>query len=155
MKKTIVIILFLSLIFMVAGCKTEEKPLTKKDLTINNKVSETNVFYFGEGEEWFATYTVSKVRTSYFDSLYIQYITDRTVSVEEQTSKKIGDIEYLLNAGKITIESSFPQHLKGIGNFHTASEVNASIVDNVFPEEITLEIRWQDKKENIVLKKLD
>jgi len=149
MKKVVVMLLFFSLLVMVVGCKTEEKPVIKKEDL------KTNVFYFGEGEEWFATYTISEVRTSYFDSLYIQYITDRTASVEEQTSKKIGNIKYVLNAGKTSIESSFPQQLKGIGNFHTASEVNTTIVDIDFPEEVTLEIRWLDKKENLVLIKQD
>ncbi len=142
MKKIVIIFLFLALIIMANGC---------------NEASDTNVLYFGEDEEWFATYTISKVRSSYFDSLYIQYINDRTASVKEQTTKakNIGKIEYELTIGNLSIKSSYPQSLKGVGNFHVASETNAELVNTNFPDEITLEISWQDKKENIVLHKQD
>lgn len=154
MKKAIIIYLIL-LIVILAGCVNEEKTLTDKDnLTRNNEQSDSNVFYFGEGKEWFGAYTIYKVRTSYFESLYIQYLTDRTGSVEEQTTKNIGKIEYILNiSDSAKLESSFPQPLKGVGNFHTATEINAKLIDSDFSERITLTINWKDKKEVIELKK--
>ncbi len=153
--KKIVVILFIFSLIAVVGCSYEKKSLINNKNVINKNNAQDNVYYFGEGKEWFATYTVSKVRTSYFDSIYIQYINDRTASVDEQqqTSKNLGTIEYKLNAGNTTIQSSYPQQLKGIGNFHTASELNADMINIDFPEEINLEIKWLNKKEYIILKK--
>jgi hypothetical protein len=112
-------------------------------------IEEQNIFYFGEGNEWFSTYTISKVNGSYFDSLYIQYVTDRT----EPLTDRVGEIEYHLSVGEMFLSSTYPQPLQGVGNFHTASEMNADFFTMEFPDKVTLEIRWQDKVEKIILKK--
>ncbi|MDP5274938.1 hypothetical protein [Chengkuizengella axinellae] len=140
--KKVIVIFFTLMIVMIAGCNDVD--------TDKANTQEQNIFYFGEGEKWFATYTVSKVSKSYFDSLYIQYIKDHNNRTEETT---IGDIEYVLKAGNWTSQSSYPQSLKGVRNFHTASEMNAEAFDFANPEEVVLEISWQDKKETITLKK--
>ncbi|KOP82943.1 hypothetical protein ACFFHH_06585 [Cytobacillus solani] len=155
MKRVHIISLFL-LIFIMFGCTSEAKIVNPQNDKSDTEQSNKNITYFGEGEEWFSTYTISRVRTSVFESLYIQYITDRTASVEEQGTHGIGEIEYSLKIGdSSSLESSFPQPLKGVRNFHTATEINAELVNGDFPETIKLTIMWDEKKEMIELVKQD
>lgn len=156
MKRLITFYVMALFLIVTVGCSKEDKPVTKSKVDTENANSQKNqIFYFGEGEHWFGTYTISKVKSSNFNSLYIQYITDRNASVDEQTSPKIGKIEYVLTMGDDSMKSSFPLALKGIGNYHTASEVNAEIYDTISdaPDEITLEVKWLNHKETIKLTK--
>ncbi|MBP2242978.1 hypothetical protein J2Z40_003560 [Cytobacillus eiseniae] len=140
---SIIILLFL---FMLVGCNhVEEK--------IEEESKQDNIFYFGKGNEWFGTYTISKVNHSYFESLYIQHIRDRTDSVKEQATNNIGNIEYVLNKGNSQLESNYPQPIQGIGSFHTAIEVSEDLINNMFPDQLTLTIKWNGKSEIIELKK--
>jgi hypothetical protein len=141
-------LLFISLFLIVlAGCN-------HADDNLSEEANMDNTFYFGKGTEWFGTYTVSMVHESYFESLYIQHVTDRTGSNEGQI-KDIREIEYVLNMGGSKLESSDPQPLKGIGNFHTATEINKDLVDGDFPDQLTLTVKWNDQSEVIELKKQD
>lgn len=137
---------------MNVGCSKNELHNAKADL---NTKERSQIFYFGEGKEWFGTVTISKVKTSYFESLYIQHIIERsTTGKEQQASKNVGKIEYVLNLGNHnSTRSSYPQALQGIGSFHVATEINAETFDLKPSDEITLEIKWADKKETIQLKK--
>ncbi|WP_232697206.1 hypothetical protein [Brevibacillus daliensis] len=142
MNKPISIFVCLILVFLV-GCTSGEGKKTDEMPT---------VIYFGQGEEWFATYTISSVRESYFASLYIQYITDRTKTTVKQTAD-IGKIEYILKGKEWTLSSSEPQSLVGILNFHTATEINADQFDLDLADTVTLEVRWKDQVEKIDLKR--
>lgn len=155
MKSAQIISLFL-LIFIIFGCTSEGKIAnTQLDVTTKEFLNK-NTTYFGEGEEWFSTFTISKLRTSVFESLYIQYITDRTASVEEQGTHGIGEIEYSLKIeDSDSLESSYPQPLKGVRNFHTATEINEELVNWKFPKTVKLTIMWNGKKEIIELVRQD
>lgn len=134
------------LLIMLVGCNNVES-------SVSEKSKKDNVLYFGKGTTWFGSYTITKVNTSYFESLYIQHITDRTSPLQEQSANDdIGKIEYILDMGDTKLESSYPRSLKGIGNFHTATETNEDFIDEDFPEQITLTINWNDETEVISLK---
>ncbi|MEH7451719.1 hypothetical protein [Gottfriedia acidiceleris] len=140
------------LLIMIAGCNPSSS-VSKSKVGTEKENLKSQTYYFGEGDEWFGTYTISKVRTSYFESLYIQYITNHTDTIKEQISPKIGKIEYLLKLDdNNSLRSSYPQSLNGIGNFHTATEINEKMFNSP-PDEITLEIKWSGKKEIIKLRK--
>jgi hypothetical protein len=49
------------------------------------------------------------------------------------------------------IESSYPQDLKGFGNFHTGSITNPATVQITFDNNIELNVKWQDKNEVVKL----
>jgi hypothetical protein len=49
------------------------------------------------------------------------------------------------------IESSYPQDLKGVGNFHTGSITNPATVQITFDNNIELNVKWQDKNEVVKL----
>lgn len=127
------------LISIVSGCSNE----SSKD--------EQNVTYFGQGEEWFGTYTISKVNSYSFESLYIQHIIDRENT--PTLTKDVGEIEYVLDTGASKLESNSPQPLKGIGNFHTATETSELLIEGDYPEQATLTIEWNNQKEEIILTK--
>ena len=52
-------------------------------------------------------------------------------------------------------ESSSPQELQGVGNFHTRSIMNADVFDITFDKEMNLSIQWLNNKESIELKRQD
>ncbi|MDX8365581.1 hypothetical protein [Cytobacillus sp. IB215665] len=97
MKKSIYVLLFCIFIFMIGGCEADNK-------TANNFEPEMNVLYFGEGKKWFATFSVAKVRNSYFESMYIQYIQDRNPHEYQLPT----EIEYVLNTGVSSFKSNSP-----------------------------------------------
>lgn len=138
MRKLWVIILII--IIMISGfgvfIKTKEK---------------STYLYTGKSQNWFATYTISKVNSSYFDSLYIQYVVDR--SNGSRIKQSIGSIEYELDGTIGKIKSSYPQNLKGIGNFHTASETNATLFNIDIDKEVQLIVKWNGKSEVLKLRK--
>lgn len=137
MKKMIFVFLLLSSLCIV-GCTKEEKP--KEDNI------PRSTLYFGEGKYWFGTYTVSKVDSMYYNSLTIQHIKDGMHS-------KIGNIEYVLKTDNQTLESSFPNPLSGYDYFHISNELNAELIEKGLPKKATLQIKWKDKKETIILKR--
>ncbi|WP_214483175.1 hypothetical protein [Bacillus sp. SM2101] len=106
-------LLFCILIILISGCEAENK-------TANINGPEMNVFYFGEGKKWFATFSVAKVRSSYFESMYIQYIQDRNPHEYQSPT----EIEYVLDTGFSSFKSNYPVSLKGIKNFHIAFETS-------------------------------
>lgn len=111
--------------------------------------TEGDVYYLGVGDSWLATYSVNKVNNSYYDSLSIQYIYDECSSEPEVVSP----IEYTLVGNSSTKESSFPQELQGILNFHVASRINADFFETNFDNQMQLTVKWQGKEEHILLKK--
>ena len=121
----------------------------------NRKTTEDNntYFYIGQSNRWIATYSITKVKSTYYDSLSIQYIFDNNDPNEK--NQKIGPIEYQLNGNSMKTESSFPQELQGVGSFHTGSIINADAFDITFDKKMELSIQWQDKKESIELKRQD
>lgn len=137
MKKMIFVFLIFALLCTV-GCKKEEKS--------KEGSHSKSTLYFGEGKDWFSTYTVTKVDSIYYNSLTIQHINDGMHS-------KIGNIEYVLKTDIQTLESSFPRPLSGYDYFHISNGINAEIIGKGLPKKATLEIKWQDKKEIIVLKR--
>lgn len=146
--KRFLCILLVTMIAILSGCSVSN--VTKQEEIKN----ENNIFYTGQGEKWFATYSISKVNSSYFESLYIQYLVDRTTIEKNKEEQNIGPIEYKLVGNSMKLESSFPQKLKGIGNFHTATEMNAELFSTDYGDELILEIKWKDKTEKLYLKKL-
>jgi len=110
-------------------------------------------FYLGQSNSWLVIYSITKVESTYYDSLSIQYIFDDN-SPSEKT-QKIGPIEYQLNGNSMKAESSYPQELQGVGNFHTGSIMNADAIKITFDKEMDLSIQWQDNKESITLKRQD
>lgn len=145
MKRLLLILVFI-IVLSINGCSTHE--VIEQEVLKNEK----NLFYTGQGEKWFATYSVSKVNSSYFDSLYIQYLSDRTTTEKSKEEQNIGPIEYQLVGNSMKIESLSPQKLKGIGNFHIASEMNSEFFNFYDGDELSLEIKWKDKREIIKLK---
>lgn len=117
----------------------------------NNKVDNTDTyFYFGQSNSWLATYSITKVKSLYYDSLSIQYLFD--VDNINKT-EKIGPIEYKLAGNSKETASSYPQELQGNANFHTGDIINADAFKITFNKEMELTIKWQDKSETIKLKK--
>ncbi len=106
---------------------------------------EKNMMYFGEGEEWFAVYTVSNVKNFVYDSLYIQYTSDFV------GKQRVKELEYSLTVGEKKLSSSYPQPIEGVGNFHTASKINPEFFSLDYPDQAILELSWQDQAETIVL----
>ncbi len=121
----------------------------------NKKVTEdkNTYFYLGQSNSWLVTYSITKVESTYYDSLSIQYIFD--VNSPNELTQKIGPIEYQLNGNSMKTESSFPQELQGVGNFHTGNIMNADAFKITFDKEMDLSIQWQDNKESIKLKRQD
>ncbi|HHV09745.1 MAG TPA: hypothetical protein GXX75_05655 [Clostridiales bacterium] len=121
----------------------------------NKKMTEdkNTYFYLGQSNSWLVIYSITKVESTYYDSLSIQYIFDDN-SPSEKT-QKIGPIEYQLNGNSMKAESSYPQELQGVGNFHTGSIMNADAIKITFDKEMDLSIQWQDNKESITLKRQD
>lgn len=107
-------------------------------------------FYFGQSNSWLAVYTITKVKSSYYDSLSIQYIFDDN---NNNQTEKIGPIEYELTGNSMKIGSSSPQELQGTANFHTGSRMNVNNVKVTFDKEIILTVKWQDKSETLKLER--
>ncbi len=127
------------LLFILTGCS-------------NKKVTEdkNTYFYLGQSNSWLVTYSITKVESTYYDSLFIQYIFE-----DNSPRKKIGPIEYQLNGNSMKTESLYPQDLQGVGYFHTGSIMNADVIKITFDKEMDLSIHWQDNKESIKLKRQD
>ncbi|MFT4146651.1 MAG: hypothetical protein QM644_19580 [Mobilitalea sp.] len=140
--------LFLS-VFLIAMLLLSLTSCAGKKMT-NDK---NTYFYLGQSNSWLVTYSITKVESTYYDSLSIQYIFDDEQLKEE--TQKIGPIEYQLNGNSIKAESSSPQELQGVGNFHTGSIMNADNIKVTFDKEIDLSIQWRDNEESIILKRQD
>ena len=108
-------------------------------------------FYLGKSNTWLVTYSVTKVASSYYDSLSIQYIFDNN----EDNLDKIGPIEYQLSDSSRSLVSSFPQQLQGIGYFHAGSRMNADIFKITFDKEMVFAIQWQGNTEKFKLNRQD
>jgi hypothetical protein len=117
----------------------------------NNKVDNKNTyFYYGQSKSWFATYSITKDKSSYYDSLSIQYLFDDNSGNQ---TEKIGPIEYQLTGNSMKIQSSSPQELQGVAYFHTGSRMNIDAIKITFDKDIKLIIRWQGKNETIKLQR--
>lgn len=122
------------------------------------KLRESNYkdtyFYYGQGDTWMATYTVSEINSTYYETIYIQYLYDSDISERqlEKISKEIGAIEYRLIGNSQEISSAFPQELNVYLNYQHAKFIK---VDQEYKTERTMNItiNWQDKEENITLKR--
>ena len=99
---------------------------------------------------WLAIYTITKVKSSYYDSLSIQFLFDDN---NKYPTEKIGPIEYELTGNSMKIGSSSPQELQGVANFHTGSRMNADNVKVTFDKEIILTVKWQCKSETLKLER--
>lgn len=139
MKKLLSIFMIV-IIVSLGGC-SNNKDIEKKD----------TYFYIGQSKSWLATYSVTKVNSSYYDSLSIQYLFDDN----ESETGKIGPIEYQLNGNSIKTQSSYPQELQGVANFHTGSSMNADVIKITFDKDVELNVKWQGKNETLKLKRLN
>lgn len=120
-------------------------------LTGCSKENKNTYFYFGQNDTWIATYSITKAKASYYDSLSIQYLFD--INESKSQTQKIGPIEYLLKGNSMKEQSSYPQELQGIGNFHTGCRMNADITKIKFDKDIELTVKWQGRSEIIKLKR--
>ncbi|MCR8643231.1 hypothetical protein NV379_11220 [Paenibacillus sp. N1-5-1-14] len=120
---------------------------TSKPTDAPPKQDSTSFVYMDQQGEWLATYSVFKVKTSYFESLYLQYI-------GEDRGAKIGPIEYKLVGEGMEWASQYPQDLQGVRSFHTSSEINADILPHKPTKDsnFKLEIKYQGKSANFTLK---
>ena len=80
--KKVISILMLVLLLSLSGCYKDNKPQNKN-----------TYFYFGQSNSWFATYSITKAKSSYYDSLSIQYLFDDN---NKGQTEKIGPIEFQL-----------------------------------------------------------
>lgn len=142
MKKFIYVFVILMLLLSFTGCSN--KKMTEEKNTH---------FYLGQSNSWLVTYSITKVEDTYYDSLSILYIFDDNSLTEKK--QEIGPIEYQLIGNSMKTESSFPQELQGVGNFHTGNIMNADAFKITFDKEMDLSIQWQDNKESIKLKRQD
>lgn len=62
---------------------------------------------------------------------------------------KIGPIEYQLDGNSMKTQSSYPQELQGVANFHIGSRMNADFTKITFDNDIELTVKWQGKSETI------
>ena len=138
--KKIVSVLVIFLVISLAGCSEKSE--------INGN-SDT-YFYYGESSSWFATYTITEDKSSYYDSLTIQYLFDED---GDNQAGKIGPIEYQLTGNSIETKSTYPQELQGVANFHTGTRINADMFEITFDEEMELLVKWQDKDETVKLQR--
>lgn len=144
MKKPILIISSIA-VLLVSGVLMMSYMYSNK----NSAESKDTYFYSGQSDSWLATYSVAKAKSSYYNTLTIQYLFDKAKNQSEEG--KIGPIEYQLDTGSIKIESSSPQELQGVGSFHTGSRMNADIFDLTFDEAAHLTVSWQGKTETLKL----
>lgn len=118
--------------------------------TMHSSSQDINTyFYAGKGHSWLATYSLIQVGSIYYDSLYIQYLFD-PIEIPHQ-EERIGPIEYILAGNSLEMSSSYPQDLKGVASFHTASAYNSDIIRITFDENIELTISWKNNIENFKL----
>lgn len=136
--KKLLSILMIVIILSLGGC-SNNKDIEKKD----------TYYYIGQSKSWLATYSVTKVKSSYYDSLSIQYLFDDN----ESEATKIGPIEYQLNGNSIKTQSSYPQELQGVANFHTGNRMNADVIQITFGKDVELNVKWQGKNETVKLKR--
>lgn len=140
MKKLACVLMMVCITLLLASCSNKK-----------NAGNDINTyFYIGQSDSWLATYTITKVESYYYDLLTIQYIFH---DKNENSTEKIGPIEYQLVGKSKKSESSFPQELQGVGNFHTGSIINADAFKITFDDEMDLSIQWKDKNESIQLKR--
>lgn len=151
MRKLVWILMFTAIITL-NGCSSTV--LTEHKETQEEIKDEIDIAYMGRGDKWLATYTITKVKDSYYKSLYIQYIADINKITKNNGNQDIGPIEYELNGSTMVLSSSYPQELKGIGNFHTAIVTSSKLTSFRVDDVIELEVKWQDKSEKIVLKRI-
>lgn len=117
----------------------------------NIKVEDKNTyFYFGQSKSWFATYSITKDKSSYYDSLSIQYLFDDN---NKNQTEKIGPIEYQLTGNSMKSQSSSPQELQGVAYLHTGSRMNIDAVKITFDKDIELIVKWQGKNETVKLQR--
>lgn len=138
MKKILSVLMILSIIALT-GCY-EKSEIENSD----------TYFYYGESSSWFATYTITEDKSSFYDSLTIQYLFDED---GDNKAEKIGPIEYQLSGNSIETKSTYPQELQGVANFHTGTRINADMFEITFDEEMELLVKWQDKNETIKLQR--
>jgi hypothetical protein len=105
--KRLLSILTIIIILSLSGC-TNTKGIEKVG----------TYFYVGQSNSWVATYSITEAKSLYYDSLYIQYIDD---IIDGNKIDEVGKIEYILTGNSMKMESSYPQELKGVGNFHTGA----------------------------------
>lgn len=140
MKKILGVIIMATLLSLY-GCANDNKGENKD-----------TYFYTGQGNSWLAAYSVIKAKSSFYDSLSIQYLFDENSKDE---TEKIGPIEYKLVGKQISLKSTYPQELQGVANFHVGSRMNANIFRISYDDEMELTIKWQGKSEVLKLKKLN
>lgn len=143
MKIRIILTLVLSTLLFLSGCANNESDIATKE-------NFNEVIYFGKTEEWLATFSIFQVRTSLFDSIYIQ-------NIGEDREAEIGTFEYTLAGGEgFKAESSFPQKLQGVRSFQVSGETNAEIftIEPNVDGEFILTIRNRGKTETITLSRI-
>lgn len=125
--------------------------LSSSGCTSSSKAAKNDTyFYMGQGNSWLATYSIIKVKSSYYDSLSIQYLFDDNAKSKEE---KVGPIEYKLIGNSMELKSSYPQELHGVCNFHNGSKMNVDIFKVAFDNYVELIVKWQGKSEIIKLER--
>lgn len=115
----------------------------------NNK--EVNIYY-GNGDNWMATFTFLKVNGAYYEAMYIQNLYDSDISSEEfdRLSEAIGPIEYeLIGDPYYHSFSAFPKPLVGYLSYQHAGI--SSYQEYPMEDTMTLTITWKGNKELITL----
>ncbi|MDP4193190.1 MAG: hypothetical protein Q8858_16615, partial [Bacteroidota bacterium] len=130
---TLLVFVFFITIFLIGF-----KRMRFESANENKTENKDTYFYFGQSYSWFATYSITKVKASYYDSLSMQYLFDDNSN--DQT-EKIGPIEYELIGNPMKIQSSYPQELQGFANFHTGSRMNISDIKITFDKDIELTVK--------------
>lgn len=135
MKKTIMVMVF-GIIVLLSGCSSDER------------MKDGTTFYVGKGESWLATYSISKIEETYYESFTIQYLFGNEGIME------VGPIGFELVTSNGTWESSDLQVLQGVGSFHTSSISNADMIQLELDQELDLTIRWEDRTESMKLERI-
>ena len=135
MKKNI-IIMGLGIIVLLSGCSSD------------GRMEDGTTFYVGKSESWLATYSISKIEETYYESFTFQYLFGNEGTMD------IGAIEFELVTSNGTWESSDLQVLQGVGSFHTSSISNADIIQLELDQEIDLTIKWKDQTEIMKLERV-
>ncbi|MDF2539317.1 MAG: hypothetical protein K0S76_2338 [Herbinix sp.] len=115
--------------------------------TVSCSKKKETYYYIGKGDYWLATYSITEVNHTYYDSLVIQYLVFR----DETNEERIGPIEFVLKGNAMELSSTDPQDLKGVASLHTSAAYNAEVIKIKFEKSLILTVTWKDMQETIIL----
>lgn len=137
MKRGFNLIRFLVIMLFIAGCSVQEEMI------------EGSAFYVGNSEHWLATYSISKVEETYYDSMTLQYLFGNEGIVE------VGPVEFELQGNGQLLSAQYPKNLEGVGGLHTNSVSNANFISLELNQEMDLMVKWKNQTETIKLKRVN